>query len=204
MNLEEDQQTNANKQTLEPRTEASQEMPEILRKSIDEDFDLVIYRDPKPRYPKDPLFRDLERRWIKIFIQDKNGNNIVNFEDTVALKEPLSIYASEEFQARDHQYLVGVPIEELSDMRNIFLLLHEIGHVVCRDRNPEKDDKDVALMRAGFKRLTNEGIDAILQEEAEAWAEAIKLPARLKEISKLNYLSYLKVMIVLFIGREEI
>jgi len=137
----------------------------------------------------------------KIIIADKNNAPIVDLKVFSDSKHPeyftFELFKGKEFDsAGEHGNLVRISEERLKDdARNIFLILHELGHCHVSNMHPEKhsaafDARQLTLNPIFIPDdLKSMGIDSekkkelfsnVVENERDAWAQAIKIARKIK------------------------
>lgn len=171
----------------------TKEVIERVRTPIDERFDLVVTTKPFPNVlHEDPneAVSGLATKTREVVIRDSQNDKVVVSLGAL-VKRPVNgpevpFVVGESFAVGGTTVnpRVQFPEEALSNPIEIFAMLHELGHI---KRNDEMDSNltlslitaRVKMKRVGAKSTAKE-IQAVIQEERNAWAEAIKLARRLK------------------------
>ncbi|MEK7121872.1 MAG: hypothetical protein AAB857_04170 [Patescibacteria group bacterium] len=170
------------------RIEISSEMVAGLRTHIDESYDLVIYKNPGDELNEFP------GKEVRIVIQNpKSGEYVLDFADFAKPSDPdnhLSFETSESFLAVPPEHLVLISPENLKNPREILILLHELGHI----RVFEKKKLINPLHPAWLSRVEKGSpahvyAELTLQDERDAWAEAICLARKIKKDHAINLFS---------------
>lgn len=169
------------------RIEISSEMVDRLRTHIDESHDLVIYKNPGDEDEYDLL----EENKVKVVIQNpKSGEYILDFSDFARPSDPnlhLTFESDEYFWSLPEEHRVMFPPENLKDPRELFLLLHEIGHVRDTEKQKLKNPLYVGPHFQGSHDTPPDVVyGSILQTERNAWAEAIRLARQIKKDYSIN------------------
>lgn len=146
----------------------------ILNYKINNDNDLVIHRGPT----------NLD--FLNLFIQ-KHGSEekLLDFEDIYKRKGDRKINFSEnetedDFTCWEERGEISVPVKQLSDPKQIFMLLHEIGHISYYDKTGITASIEEYPALFGAEKPTQEIAGKIMKRERGAWAEAIKLAGQIK------------------------
>ncbi len=152
------------------------EEKEILRTTLGADYDLVVGAGSE--------------RELKITVQNsKTGENILDFSKLAGLGGNSKIFIEEgkDFEAKPRQYKLRVPVKQLSDPREVFSLLHEIGHMRISYATGKEQSFEEMLVMRGFKDpALADAARSILQNERGAWAEAIKIARKMKKDYSVN------------------
>ena len=155
--------------------EKQNEFKEILRTKIDDTVDLII---------QDGGFEENGQQ-LNIFLEN-NGQTLLNFSKFLSNVDNYNIPDIKIFEtshlgfvSNTKERFVGVPRYALEDPKEIFSILHEIGHVVSNHstaRNKEAVENQYHKNEWGL-RYRKEA----LKNEREAWAYAIKAARKLKK-----------------------
>lgn len=173
-------------QVFRRKTEVTQEMVEDVRTIVDENHDLVVYKNPN--HPLNEM---------RVVIQNsKNREFIFDFSDFVKPQDPnlhVSFDVGNQFEAQPEYYTVRIRPDLLKDPREIFFILHELGHVKDFENKPKKSESyKEKLARSGAKEPTVDEAKSILQEERDAWAKAIRLARQIKKEYSLDFFKLFK------------
>ncbi len=160
---------------------------EVLRVRVDDNHDVTIYRK--------------DRELLRIFLEDVRTNtNVFEFVDFVQadLLQEIRIIEKTYFNANISSFVVTVSLEELKNPRNVFLLLHELGHLRAAphwkkwaEDNPEDAESLVRYRRYGGEGVLDDaeeirGAKTELREERDAWSEAIHIARSIRERYGVN------------------
>jgi hypothetical protein len=139
---------------------------EVVRSRIDDVFDLVVYKISES---DKCLEIDIEDRIVggRVFCVNEFVASVIGIGSFVVASGP-------QFTSFPEFRIVEFLIEAMSDTKEIFGVLHEMGHVheyLERFKNGKKETSDFDLDFHNFYRLS--GLSS-LSIERIAWAKAIK------------------------------
>jgi len=153
-----------------------EQLREVLRVSVGDGVDFAIYSGKDGQ-----LFVNFEKRGkivispVELIEDDKRSRTVVIRDEEYFVSNPESWY-------------VKIPTEELRDPRNIFTLLHELGHLQIWSPWKEKNLEDVDRLmeyKAVPSELSDEdvhkGVLLELQNERDAWAAGLRMARKLRE-----------------------
>ena len=119
---------------------------------------------------------------LTLQISGPDGTRSVDM--SVCTKPPAKFELHDRFACDPQKDVVSFPPDALKDPRNIFSILHELGHVTTWHQVHAKDPKlaqwayDISEKK---RSCTKEEMEVLLEFERIAWAEAIHIARKLKE-----------------------
>ena len=172
--------------TKKKRRDTREGMHEVLCVPVGNGVDLTVYRD------KDNLF----------FVDfEKEGRTVVSPVDFVRDSNPLraiEIRDGKLFYYPEY-WCISVPIEKLRKPRNIFGLLHELGHLQIWSFWEKRglEDLDVLMdYKVIPSKLSNEevirGAELELQNERDAWAAGLRMAKKLRDVYGIDLFKLFK------------
>jgi hypothetical protein len=155
---------------------------EKIRTPIDERFSFVVRTRPAPgpRYRGQEAPPDI----VEATIEDSaSGSVAVNLGallmETSKSGRSASFVLGKEFTARSPLRLVEISERELSDPKEIFALLHELGHITADDERDEDQRGEISRLHSA-QDPSNQELQMLIQDERDAWARAITLARLIK------------------------
>lgn len=169
----------------------NKEIIEKIRTPIDARFSFVVTTKSFPDSLRqvETVSQPAEENYEVVIEDSQNREIVINLSDLIERpdnKQRVSFTTGEIFDTTgtNTKPLVRFPEKKLSDPKEIFGILHELGHI-SRDDNRD-DNFSYLLLMARIKmkerkKPTVEEIQLVLREERDAWAETIRLARRLKK-----------------------
>lgn len=167
-----------------------EEPHELLHVEVDGAHVIIVMTDPTS-YMKDA---------VKITLNEKNtGKEILNFS-TLRSKDPeggdeflpREILNGEEFMVNSAFNMPVLPVESLKNPREIFGLLHEIGHTESNTGRFKKESLKISYQSGSDKFSEIDQSKVILQEERDAWSYAIRYARTIRKETGVNLFKLFK------------
>lgn len=159
------------------------EIVEKIRTPIDERFSFVVRTRPAPgpRYRGQKTAPDI----VEATIEDSESGNVAVdlgtlLREVSKIGRSASFVLDKEFTARSPLRLVEISERELLDPKEIFALLHELGHITADDKRDEDQRGEVSRLHSA-QDPSNQELLMLIQDERDAWAQAITLARLIKK-----------------------
>lgn len=156
---------------------------EIIRTNVDENISLVIYDDVIDRY-SDELRIFLKNSKTDEILLDFSALNLFLNKDKTS--SDVIIVEADEFVCKISPPTVGVPAKAFHDPKEIFGLLHELGHVEMNRRKHQECAKKTTETISSSKNPDADESALRIKEERDAWAQAIKYARKIKKEYGVN------------------
>lgn len=157
-------------------------LKEIARTTIDEKYDFVAYAASD----------DDKESFLCLVFQDRNSKtDMINLatlyergDDALLVPEITFQATADDFGADPKTGVVSIPLRAMGDMREIFSIFHEIGHLNVDNKKMKQYARQLVALQMGHDPA---GVAKwYLQKERDAWAEAIRLAKTLKKDYTIN------------------
>jgi len=174
------------------RPEFNEEYKEALRSRVDEDTDLVIYENAFDKNSdelriflknvrKNEILLDFSA--MKYYLDNADaGSDVITVKTTKALG----------FVCNLSRRMIGVPYEALRDPKEIFGLLHELGHIEIEEEKNVELFKKYAEVKKSSKNPDVDYRKLSIEEERGAWASAIWQARKIKKELGINLFDLFK------------
>ena len=187
----------------QPGRPGGENRPEIveesLRNKIDESHDFVV----RIKTVIDVKKNELVGSDLGVAIENKEGGVVLDFKNLLGENAPgdqknIVFVRGKEFSftwtVDLDKPVIELPLEILRDPREIFGLLHEIGHLRVEQKgkveNIDALDGIYEMLEGGKEGdLKDADLQILLQNERDAWAEALKIAKGIKKDRGLNLFS---------------
>lgn len=166
---------------IKPNKVELSEFEEKVRTKIDDNTDLVVYN----AYPKQPY----DEESLKIILEQSQSHEILlDFSDKGTKIVPV-IFG---FVAMSDGSKIGVPAKALLDPKEIFGLLHELGHIDTRRKKGDELFKKYLEAKSTSMNPDVDNLIIQITEERDAWASAMWQARKIKKELGVNLFGLFK------------